>query len=46
MDICCQCEGHLRDLAGPGILNTVECCLGWLHSHAGHILAAILASVA
>ena len=36
MDTCCRYEAHLRNLAGPDILETVECWLGWLHSKAGH----------
>ena len=42
MDTCCQYEAHLRNLAGPGILDTVECWLGWLHSKAGHDISCQL----
>ena len=42
MDTCCQYEAHLRNLAGAGILDSVECWLGWLHSKAGHDISCQL----
>ena len=36
MDSNCQYSAHLRNLAGPAVLQDLECRIGWLHSKAGH----------
>ena len=42
MDTCCQYSAHLRNLAGQGVLDNLECYVGWLHSKAGHDMACQL----